>query len=154
MNYMEEVAKLLSVEFEEVFMLRVNKALEGHPHLKDKEYKLTPEGLFVAMGSNERIGYTKATNSLTQILNGQYEIVKLPWKPKTGERYYYCTLNFTTNLVKSANFEPHYLEDAYNIKVGNCFPTKGEAEQHLTAFKEWIKSEPITDWRDSDEEDS
>lgn len=29
MNYMNEVAKLLGVEFEEVFRLRVNKAFNG-----------------------------------------------------------------------------------------------------------------------------
>lgn len=132
MNNMEQVATLLGVELGEKFRISGYRSI----------YYFDEKGLW-----REDIDKAVRSDELNGLLNGTYEIIKLPWAPKVGEKYYYCTLNFATNLVKSANFEPHYLEDAYNIKVGNCFPTKGEAEQHLEAFKAWVEGEPIVDWR-------
>lgn len=143
MNYMNEVAKLLGVEFEEIFRLRVNKTLDGQPRMKDREYKLTPEGLFVAMDPNKGTGYTKATNSLTQILNGNYSIIKLPWTPKIKETYYFIDCEGFINPALWGD-DP---DDITHYKTGNCFQTRAEAGRNADAYLQWIKSEPIVDWR-------
>lgn len=147
MNYMKEVAALLGVEFEEIFKIKKDKTPDGQLHMKDKEYKLTPKGLYMSYDFGEVPGWMKASESFTNVLNGNYTIVKLPWTPKEGETYYYCKLDEVDCTKYTARHS-----DKLNIKLGNCFRTDTEAEEHLDRFMEFIKSEPITDWRDNEHE--
>ena len=75
-NYMADVAKMLGVELEEEFKL------DGI----ETKYKFTENGLYFYAPD----GWWQCSNvMLPRILRGNVEIVKLPWKPKKGDAYYY-----------------------------------------------------------------
>lgn len=120
---MEQVATLLGVELGEKFRISGYRSI----------YYFDEKGLW-----REDIDKAVRSDELNGLLNGTYEIIKLPWAPKVGEKYYYCTLNFATNLVWRMPIIS---------KLVIVSPTKGEAEQHLEAFKAWVEGEPIVDWR-------
>lgn len=116
MNYYKQITEMLGVELGEEFSLKENKT----KNIIRPRYKITQEGLMCSIGGEE----WNRSSSLLAIFSGVYSIVKLPWKPKKGEKYWYfsgmfdrgtkCTwVNSTTDLML--------------WKVGNCFKTKEEA---------------------------
>lgn len=118
MNYYKEIAEMLGVELGEEFSLKDNKT----KNIVRPRYKITQEeGLMYSVNRNE----FERSVSLMSIINGSYSVVKLPWKPKEGELYWYYSK--TLNQAISRNW------DAENYalclwKCGNCFKTKKEAE--------------------------
>lgn len=78
-NLIPEIAEMLGVELGEEFKIK------GYDGLT---YKFVDYGL--QLSSQNDIGITAIpTNvALVSLLNGNDEIVKLPWKPKEGEDYY------------------------------------------------------------------
>lgn len=154
MNYMEEVAKLLGVELDEEFYLEENGV--KRPYL----YKLTMDGM-PYYNEEYKMWEGMGFATLGRILGGEISIIKqlcCPyWKPQTGELYYYCASCYPTwdieSTVQSMRFNNEPI-DWVHVKIGNCFKTEEEARKYLPAFEAWIDSKPITDWRDSDEEDS
>ena len=81
-NYMAEVAKLFEVELGEPF--KVTDDTNGYYH---RYYQFTDKkGLETSVdGVNWE---TAAAVTLRGILMGDIRIVKLPWKPREGEKYY------------------------------------------------------------------
>lgn len=94
-NLIPEIAKMLGVELGEEFKIK------GYDGLT---YKFVDYGL--QLSSQNDIGITAIpTNvALENLLNGNDEIVKLPWKPKEGAEVY--TFSFTTHEYNS-RFCPH-----------------------------------------------
>lgn len=77
---------------------------------------------------------------LYNIVHGEYEVIKLPFQPKYGEKYWtYCGIVCT--IVECEWKEDFY--DYRNRKLGIIFRTKEEAENALPAKffeitgKEW-----------------
>lgn len=81
-NYMSEVAKIFGVELGEPFKL--TNDTNGYYH---RYYQFTDKkGLKTSVdGVNWE---TAAAVTLRDILMGDIRIVKLPWKPQEGEKYY------------------------------------------------------------------
>ena len=81
-NYMAEVAKILGVELGEPF--KITDDTHGDYH---RYYQFTDKkGLETSVdGVNWE---TAAAVTLRDILMGNIRIVKLPWKPQEGEKYY------------------------------------------------------------------
>ena len=81
-NYMAEVAKILGVELGEPF--KITDDTNGYYH---RYYQFTDKkGLETSVdGVNWE---TAAAVTLRDILMGNIRIVKLPWKPQEGEKYY------------------------------------------------------------------
>lgn len=77
---MEEVAKMFGLELEEHFHI-TKKSYEN------TVYKFTKDG--VAFYDNKLRTWYESVGALAGILTGETEVVKLPWKPKMRERYYY-----------------------------------------------------------------
>lgn len=78
-NHMEEVAKLLGVELEEEFRI------EGT--YVDYIYKISEKGLFLRCSGRD--WWEEVPDTLVQMLAGRTrKIIKLPWKPHIGEKYY------------------------------------------------------------------
>ena len=76
---MEEVAKLLCVELEEEFRI------EGT--YVDYIYKISEKGLFLRCSGRD--WWEEVPDTLVQMLAGMTrKIIKLPWKPQKGEKYY------------------------------------------------------------------
>ncbi len=127
-NYMADVAKMLGVELGEEFDI---KGYEYNP------YKITDEGLMYRDGN-------APFSSLTKLLRGEVEIIKMPWMPKDGERYY--SLN-RGGEVTAEVFDTYFTSSLVNARMGNYFKTKEEAEANKDRWLEYLKQEPDLSWR-------
>lgn len=124
----KEVAELLGVQLGEPF--KVKRLLDGEV----KEgclFYLDEEGL----KETEKNDLWHTT--LLGLLRGEYEIIKLPFKPKLGDTFYYIT--FIGVVVSTKRIEINNYDLAL-ICMGNAFRTKEEAEAHkdeiMSKFKE------------------
>ena len=116
-NYMADVAKMLGVELEEEFTVP-NKVATLKISAKD--------GLMCKFKDNKNWEY--CTLYLQELLMGDMEIVKLPWKPKKDENYYYPDVNEKSVGIfdwQDDNF------DYAMLALGMCYRTREEAEEHL-----------------------
>ena len=119
MNYYKKIAEMLGVELGEEFNLKQNKT----KNIIRPRYKITQEeGLMCSTGGEE----WNRSSSLLAIFSGAYSIVKLPWKPKEGEQYWYCST--IAQPVVVATIWGGFSNDLCKWKCGNCFKTKKEAE--------------------------
>lgn len=129
MNYYKQVAEMLGVELNEEFRL---KHKDGRI-LKCK-YKITEcSGLLFKCNEEWlKSGY------LDEIICGDLTIVKLPWKPKDDEFYYYYSpCAGSTNQQRWMNTSSDYCM----WKIGNCFRTREEALAKGTEIMEKIEKE-------------
>lgn len=125
MNYYKKIAEMLGVELGEEFRLKENKT----KNILIPIYKITQEeGLMYSVNRNE---FDRSV-SLMSIINGSFSVVKLPWKPKKGDRYCYYS---TKGQVNYAMWED-LCSELILWKAGNCFKTEEEAR---TKGKEIMK---------------
>ena len=82
-NYMAEVAKLLGVELGESF--KITSSTQGD---YQNYYRFTENNCLEISDDGVEWITTIATVLLKHILMGDIRIVKLPWKPREGEKYY------------------------------------------------------------------
>ena len=82
-NYMAEVAKLLGVELGESFKI----TSDTHGDYQNY-YRFTENNCFETSYDGVEWKTTMAAVLLKHILMGDIRIVKLPWKPQEGEKYY------------------------------------------------------------------
>ena len=125
-NYMSEVAKMLGVELGEEFKIKGRE---------NSRYKLTEEGMW----TNGVFGWERIRMDLEMVLNGQYNIEKLPWKPKDGDKYFYVCWHYFANraiFTSSSVFNIMSETECLRVDIGNCFRTYDEAEaQKYEVFK-------------------
>lgn len=81
-NLIPEIAKMLGVELNEEF--KVRSIFGGSPN--NKIYHFGTKELFYTHEKNQN--KIKDEYTLTELINGDCEIVKLPWKPKRDANYY------------------------------------------------------------------
>ena len=81
-NLIPKIAKMLGVELGEEF--KVRSIFGGSPN--NKIYHFGTKELFYTHEKNQN--KIKDEYTLTELINGDCEIVKLSWKPKEGEYYY------------------------------------------------------------------
>lgn len=118
-NHIAEVAQVLGVKIGESFKLTDDTHGDYHQY-----YQFTDKKGFET--SLDGVKWkTAAAEVLKDILMGDIRIVKLPWKPKTGEKYY---------IPNIFNWNPYnyYLwvddeRDEELYKRGLVFKTKEEA---------------------------
>ena len=133
MNYMPEVAKMLGVELGEEFEIIFPNNLNCHA---------------TEILNNERL-YIKNHNlanqdmwqlsALTNILNGNYNIKRKPWKPIYRESYW---------SIKPNGEAMNYLwmnewVDIYHYKIGNCYRTEEAALNNLDKWKSFYASDEV-----------
>lgn len=111
-NYMADVAKMLGVELEEEFMA-ANKVAILKISAKD--------GLMCKFKDNENWQY--GSLYLQELLMGDMEIIKLPWKPKYGDKYYSYVVGWTIMKCTWMN----YVSDYTRLKSDIVFRTSQEA---------------------------
>ena len=112
MNKMKEVAELLGVEFGEVFDIKFDCET-----VVIKGYSMSEN---VSMYENH-IGYDE---TLIRLLFGDVEIIKMPWTPKNGERYY--TPHPTCGLYDDAIWDDDEI-DKDNFRNTGVYKTQEEA---------------------------
>lgn len=87
--------------------------------------------------------FTVDINYLVGLINGQYEVAKLPFKPAEGEIYYYVILY--CGDVSRTTYMKNCKSDAIRANSGNCYRTREEAEKHVD---EWMEKLYGKDWRE------
>ena len=130
-NLIPEIARMLGVEIGEEFKIK-GKGKE------EFTYRFDSDGLKVTHDSGIELAKIVANVALVDLVNGKDEIVKLPWRPKEGEKYWgfwYSQLNDAWLVVLYTwSNNP---EDFAFYKAGWVFHTKKEAKAALpTVAKE------------------
>lgn len=124
MNYMEQVANMLGVEIGEEFKVRCQDG-----ELSARFY-IIDDGLYEQCKDE-----TPLVNSalLRDLLIGRCEIIKLPWKPKGEDSYwYYSELHILEKSVWDGA-----LFDLALYKLGKLYRTYEEAEAHAEEDKQF-----------------
>lgn len=121
-NLIPEIAHMLGVEIGEEFKIKGYKLT----------YMITDDKWLMATDDSPETGWTPSNTLFAELLNGDAEIVKLPRKPKKGEKYWgfwYSQLNdaWLVILYTWSN-NP---EDFAFYKAGLVFHTKEEAQASL-----------------------
>ena len=126
-NYMPEIAKMLGVDVGEIFKMTDYNSL----------YRFTERGLeFKGTAGwclSERIEW---------LLTGRNEILKLPWQPKEGDRYYFPATDFQYSCPET--WDNHPIDFALK-EAGMAFKTKEECEAALPELRKKYLSETGAD---------
>lgn len=126
--YIEQFAKMLGVEIGEEFNLKlVNGGYSGEAVGKKRLYRFTKENfevfkddVWVATGMH-----------LDKLLKGSMEIVKLPWKPLSGEKFYYPVISDNRVLCVAEDFWTDGTFATLLAKEGLIYQTLEECATHL-----------------------
>ena len=130
MNYMQEVAKMLGVEFGERFRLYDNE------REYDVNYYFLEDGIYTDINSKP---YRANSGLLLDIVTGEYCIKRKPWKPNIEDLYY-----IVDELGQSCSEQ--WYEDSIDInyyKIGNCYKTRKEAEENSEKWKAFYTSDEV-----------
>ncbi len=127
MNYIKQVAEMLGVELGEEFNIQTRgmvicwkgECWDG----ESQKFWFDENGLQV---DKDPKSYNYIETALSRLIDGTWSIVKKPWKPKEGERFYYVS----TNGDICTDVNERSVSDATFIAFGNCFKTKADAEAH------------------------
>lgn len=117
-NLMPDVAKLLGVELGEEFIIE-NKD-------RKETVVLAMDGFHVIQPNNV-VGPDHG-KLLSKVLQGLFEVKKLPWEPKYKERYY--RPNIIYKRVSDVLWRGSALDYALK-ELGMIYRTREEAEAHL-----------------------
>lgn len=110
MNYMEQVAKMLGVELRERFNV------EG----RIGECHLEKTGLWYDASFGNC--------SLLDLLTGELTIIKKPWKPKNGGRFYFVGAD---REIWSETYQDGFSAEMMYVRVGNCYRSQKEITPEL-----------------------
>lgn len=118
-NYMQDVAQMLGVEFEQEFKLT------GY----SGTFMLTNKGMMWLAPDKRR---SSEVFALEGLLTGRNELVKLPWQPKKGEVY--CRPEDGFEDVGFDNWGNHPIDFALK-EAGMVFRTAEECEAALPELR-------------------
>lgn len=121
-NLIPEICKMLGVELGEEF------------EIKGREYifHFIDNGLIAYRADGSVLPYENCLAHFLWLINGEEEIVKLPWKPKKGDVYYTFVrtgIDCTCTLI-SYKWDGCVIDIAL-LKAGWVFRTRQEAEAAL-----------------------
>ena len=130
MNYYKQIAEMLGVELDEEFKLK--------PSCLEKPwnclYRFSKDGL---ENKYSDLSWGKCEKgAIDEIFIGKNEVIKIPWKPKCGDEFYYYGVQ---GAIKKIWMGTTF--DFYRWKSGNCFRTREEAETKGKEIFEQIKNE-------------
>ena len=117
-NLMPEIAKLLGVELGEEFIIENADRKET--------VVLGMDGLHVIQPNNV-VGPDHG-KLLSKVLQGLYEVKKLPWEPVKGDKYFFPSLpkNCVVKLIWTDNTYDYALK-----ALGMVYRTREEAQEHF-----------------------
>jgi len=134
MDMLEIIRKGLDVEFEEVFSRKMENTNIVY-------YKFTKERGDITMLSfsvaNPFIWYfSNEPNTLGSFIQDKSEIIREPFKPKSGDRMYYV------NTIGEVSYDNFYKDEEYSLlmyKNGNCYSTAERAEKDKSKWLNYYK---------------
>ena len=132
MTYYKQFAEMLGVELEEEFKLK-SSCLEKPWNCL---YRFSKDGL--ENKYSDGVWRKCEKGAIDSILIGQTEVIKIPWKPKKDEKYW-----FYDSLLEQALWATWRLNcgDFCRWKTGNCFRTEEEAKTKGKEIMEAIQKE-------------
>lgn len=118
-NLIAEVCKLLNVEIGEEFKVKGNSTV----------FRISSDG---RIEDKAEEGWFRASLNIRDLLNGEDEIVKLPWKPKDKEEFwsFYLLPNGVLMLSKR-QWNDQTIEYLAMYKAGWVYRTREEANAAL-----------------------
>lgn len=121
-NLIPEIAKMLGVEIGEEFKVKGDDATT---------YIFTDDGLKLTYDGGIGIVEISSDAAFAALVNGKDEIVKLPWKPKFGDRYLgVFEFNGKLQICRYDIWRETIAEEA-QYRCGWIYRTKEEAEAAL-----------------------
>lgn len=127
MNHIPELAKILGVEVGEEFAYQIGEQTQEY------RLKFTQDSLVYVI--KDKV-FTPDSIALAKLINGEYKVIKLPWKPGRKEDFYFVNSN---GIVSSLGWASSETFKAGLILMENCFRTKDEAEEHRDKIIEKYK---------------
>lgn len=144
-HLLEQFMKENGLEFDKPFRVKI----------KTPKGELNFDEIYIHKDDNRYIGFTlnyADNNELVEdnrldildlLFSDNVKIVKTPWKPKYGERYWYVWFDETHDgWVRSSSWDKHSADFTKYI-IGNCFKTEEEAEEHVYDVLQILKGEPL-----------
>ena len=131
-NCMAAVAKMLGVELGEEFIIE-NKD-------RKETVVLAMDGFHVIQPNNV-VGPDHG-KLLSKVLQGLYEVKKIPWEPKKDERYYIPSVS---NQCVQEYFWKEYTLDFAMKALGMIYRTQEEAEAHFAEDYEKLTGKELGD---------
>lgn len=132
MNYYKQIAEMLGVELGEEFKLKADCMEKPWNNL----YRISENGFeYKSISGNWNVNDHYA---LSEILSGKKEIVKIPWKPKKDEHYWWYSIAWKS--AQKNKWNGGYT-DLVNWKIGECFKTEEEAKTKGKEIMEQIVKE-------------
>lgn len=133
-NLMPEVLKMLGVEYGEKFKLKSKDSV----FYEDGLFYFDKENGFLRFMDEEHI--EEVYDMVYDVLNGYYEIDKLPWEPGKGEVYYYPNVYQLT--VKEYDWQNATFDFAMKA-LGMVYRTREEAEANFAEDYEKLTGKPL-----------
>ena len=120
-NLMSEVAKMLGVEIGEEFIIQ---------NADRKETVVLAMDGFHVIQPNDVLGPDHG-KLLSKVLQGLYEVVKLPWEPKVGDKYYAIASTDNKKPYISLYIWRGFVVDYTLWKLEMIYRTEEEARAHM-----------------------
>lgn len=129
-NLMPEVAALLGVEIGEEFIIENKDRKENVVVALDGFHVIQPNG---ALDPDR-------CRLLSKVLQGLYEVKKIPWEPRYGDIYYIVD----ARVCRVDSYSWGNTTFDYAVKnMGIIYPTREEAEAHLAEDYEKLTGEKL-----------
>lgn len=127
-NLIFEIAQMLGVTIGEEFKIKDKQ----DNFVSDKTYKFSENALmYFYQEDGDICRIVAGSQTLCSLLNGNFEVVKLPWHLKKGEEYYTFTGTSEKWIVWKQRWTNHPIDYALLAK-GWVYPSKKEAEFALS----------------------
>lgn len=124
-NLIPEICKMLGVELGEEFKVK------GREYI----FHFVDNGLIAYRTDGSVLPYENCLAHFLWLINGEEEIVKMPWKPKKGEDYYTFGGSDGIWRVSQQHWTCHPFDLAL-FEKGWVYRTRAEAEAALPAVAE------------------
>ena len=121
MNLIPKIAEMLGVEIGEEFKVKTDK------FTSETLFRITESGAECSVYGED---YYEADHMFCAILAGKYEIVKLPFEPKNGDRYFRIFIDSDRGINVYSDTWLDWTTDYMCKYCGNVFRTESEAEAH------------------------
>lgn len=127
MNLIPKLAEMLGVEIGEEFDLcnGMDSSIRMGCIFKFSNYCL-----MCADEDDKNYFGVASDKTLRCILNGSLKIIKLPFEPKNGDRYFRIFIHSDGSINVRGDTWVDWTTDYMCKYCGNCFRTKSEAEAH------------------------
>lgn len=126
-NLIPEIAHMLGVEIGEEFQVR--DTYNGKRIIEQRLFFIGLQGAFFKEDKYSPI--CRCPNILENLITGELEVVKLPWKPKNGEPFF--SLDFYKNILGISPYPWNNYSVSFQarLKAGWVYRTREEAETAL-----------------------